>query len=77
MMRTMLRHHAMAGTIGLAMTLSAFAQQPVVPPNGAAAPAPAPVTAPGFNGAMGINAGIFVVLAGAALYAVCRGSRRV
>jgi hypothetical protein len=52
-----------------------MAQQPVVTPNGTAAPPP--VAAPGFNGAMGINAGLFVALAGAALYAVCRGSRRV
>jgi hypothetical protein len=66
-----------AGVIGLATALAAIAQQPVVAPNGTAAPAPAPVAAPGFNGAMGINAGIFVALAGAALYAVCRGSRRV
>lgn len=71
---------AMSGLL-VGFTVNALAQGPVpvpVPaPGGAAAPAPAPVSAPGFSSGMGVNAGIFVVLAGGCLYAICRGSRRV
>jgi hypothetical protein len=66
-----LRIFMAAGAIGLATVSAVFAQAPVP------TPAPAPVAAPSFNSGMGINAGIFVVLAGAALYAVCRSSSRV
>uniref|UniRef100_A0A7C2JY24 Uncharacterized protein n=1 Tax=Schlesneria paludicola TaxID=360056 RepID=A0A7C2JY24_9PLAN len=77
-----MRQRGVRGLIrtGLAIAVlaaSGFAQGPVVAPGGTAAPPAAPVAAPGFGTDLWINAGLFVALAGAALYAVCRGSNRV
>jgi hypothetical protein len=63
-----------SGCVFTALSLSAFAQGPVVPPGGAA---PAPVAAPGGGSDLWINAGLFALLAGGALFAICRGSNRV
>ncbi|HUQ68734.1 MAG TPA: hypothetical protein VM165_04380 [Planctomycetaceae bacterium] len=72
------RRMAAAGLIVAVVAGTAFSQQepPLVVPGGAA-PAPAPVSAPGFGSAQWVNAGIFVALSGAALYAICRHSNRV
>jgi hypothetical protein len=74
------RRTAALGLVALLVAGTAFAQTepPLVPPAGtAAAPPPAPVSAPGFGSAQWINAGIFVALSGAALFAICRHSNRV
>ncbi|MDZ4687362.1 MAG: hypothetical protein SH850_20010 [Planctomycetaceae bacterium] len=71
------RRMAGAGLIAIVVAGSAVAQEPPLVVPGGAAPAPAPVSAPGFGSAQWLNAGIFVALSGAALYAICRHSNRV